>query len=70
MKLVKKKEFAAVTLDLNDKVFVIYIAFFASFDLDIEFYSFYKVQITLLIVNIISITGPSKYINFADIFFF
>lgn len=45
--LIEKKKFAAATLDSNDETFVVYIAFFANFNLNI--YLFCIAQVVLLI---------------------
>lgn len=49
--LVEKKEFVAIGFDLNDKIFIVYIVFFASSNLDIDVHLFCKAQIVLLIAN-------------------
>lgn len=40
MELAKKKELIVVALDLNDEIFIIYVAFLISFDLDLDIYFF------------------------------
>lgn len=58
--------FAATTLNTNDATFVLYIASFTIFDLDI--YLFCKAQIVPLIVDEVFIMILSQYIDFVDNF--
>lgn len=64
VKLVEKKEFVIIALNLDGKTFVIYIAFFASTNI----YSFYIIQIILLIQDKVPIFVLPKYANILDIF--
>lgn len=66
--MVKNKEFAATAFDPDDKIFIVYIAFFANYNLSINFYLFYRAQIALLIVYKSLTAIPSKYADFANVF--
>lgn len=65
VKLIRKKEFAAISLDLENQIFIIHIAFIINLDLH---RLFKKAQITLLKVDKTFITVPSKYTNFTNLF--
>lgn len=70
VKLIEKKKFIITTLNLDYKVFVVYIATFnISFDLDTKVFSLKKAQITYLKVDNVSIKFSDKYIDFENIFF-
>lgn len=69
VKFIRKKGFITIILNLNNKAFVIYIAFFTNLNLSINNYLFYKVQTTFFKVNNILIVVLSKYYNFTNNFF-
>lgn len=48
VELVQRKEFVATAFNLDNKTFVIYIVFFACFNLDLEVYLFCKALIAYL----------------------
>lgn len=62
----EKEIFIATTFDLEDKVFVVYIAFISQ---DSNIYIFYRVQIAFLKVDKAFNFVLSKYANFANVFF-
>lgn len=62
VKLVRKKEFATAILNLNNEIFVVYIA------LALEVYLFYKAHLVFLNGNKTLIFVFLKYTNFASIF--
>lgn len=68
MEFVEKKEFIAIALNLDNKIFIVYIAFFASSNLYINFYPSCKICIALFIVNDTSTIVLSKYVNFTNVF--
>ena len=68
IKLIEKKEFAAVTLDPEHEAFIIHIAAF-SIDLGDEVHSLRRAQIAHLKMDKAPFEVPSKYADFADIFF-
>lgn len=43
MELIRKKQFVAITLDLDDEIFIVYVAFVVSSNLSLKFYVFQKV---------------------------
>lgn len=63
-----EKKFITVTLDLNNKIFIIYIVFLANTNLNNKVNSFCRTQIILLKASKASIIVLSKYTNFVDIF--
>lgn len=65
VKLIRKKEFLAATLDPKDEIFFIYVAFFTISD---EIYFSYTAQIALLKFDKTSTTISPKYFNFVDVF--
>lgn len=65
----EKKKFAIIAFDLDDRTFIVYIAFFARFDLGLEIFSFCKAKIISLKANETLISVFFKYTNFMDIFF-
>lgn len=65
MNLVKKKEFVAAALDLEDRTFVVYVVSSVSFK---NIYLFCKIPIALLKTNKTPTTVFLKYFNFADVF--
>lgn len=69
--MVEKKEFAAATLDLKYKTFVIYIAYInnLSNNLKNNIHPSYKIQIAALIANKALILIFTKYYNFGNIFY-
>ncbi len=67
IELIWKKEFAITVLDLEYKVFVVYIVAL-SVDSGDKIYLLRKVQMTDLKANKVHTVIPSKYIDFADIF--
>lgn len=68
VELVGKKEFATTALDLNNKIFIIYISFFINSNQYINVYLFCRAQIAILIIDGISIAILAKYNNFTNIF--
>lgn len=68
VELIKKEEFASIVFDLEDKTFIIYVAFLVSLNLDIEIHFFGHAQIVLLKANKVFIVVPSKYIDLINIF--
>lgn len=46
MESIKKKEFIAITFDLNNEIFIVYIICLTSSDFDIEVYPFSTASIT------------------------
>lgn len=64
--MIRRKKFTSTIPDLENKIFVLYVAFFISFDINI--YLFYRVQVALLIYNKASIAASFEYVDFADIF--
>ena len=67
VKLIKKKEFAAVVLYLEYEIFVIYIAAL-SINLGDKMYSLKRAQIAHLKANEAPIKLPKKCANFVDVF--
>lgn len=65
IELIKRKQFAAATFDLNGEIFVVHVAFLVSFAV----HPFCRAQIALLIQNKAPTMVPSKYIDFTNIFF-
>lgn len=63
-----KKCFVTAILDPDYNIFVVYVAFFASFDLDLEVNPSYKTQIAFLKINEIPISIFFKYADFTDVF--
>lgn len=63
MELVEKKESAIAILDLDEKIFVIYIVFFINFNVLLT----YRAQIVYLKIDKVSPVILSKYIDFSDI---
>lgn len=68
VELIGIKVFAAVIFDLEDKTFVVYIAYLTSLNPSIEIHPSCHTQITLLKANKAFIIILSKYIDFVDIF--
>lgn len=64
----EKKKFVVIAFDLDDRTFIVYVAFFASSYLDLEIFSFYKGKIISLKANETLISVFFKYANFIDIF--
>lgn len=64
MKLVGKKEFVTIAFDLDDKILVVYPAFFTSSNI----YSSSETYIALLKANEISTAILLEYVNFANNF--
>lgn len=69
MELIQKKKFIAIVFDLNNEIFVVYIVFFASSNLNVDIYLFCRSQIASLIVNETPTRILSEYTNFKYIFF-
>ena len=70
IKLVEKKEFAAVIVDLEHEIFVVYITSFSFLLLNnADIYPFYRLQIVSLIAKKALIKISIKYTNFANMFF-
>lgn len=67
MKLVEKKEFATITIDSDNKIFIVYITSFASLELNICL--FCGTHIVLLKAAETSIRVFAKYVDFTDILF-
>lgn len=67
MKLVRKKKFIIIILNLKNEIFKISVIFFASSDLDI--YSYCRTQLVFLLANKVFITVSLKYTKFINIFF-
>ena len=67
VKLIEKKEFATVTLDLEHKAFIIYIATL-SVKSGNEMHPLKKTQIAYLKIDEASSKVPCKYADFADVF--
>lgn len=65
-KLVRKKKFAITAFDLDDKIFIVYIASIASLD---SMHPPRRAQIVLLKAHETLTAILSKYVDFADIFF-
>lgn len=61
----KKKEFAATTLDLEDKAFVVYVV---SIIQDLNIHPLWKAQIILLKANKAFISIPPEYVDFINVF--
>lgn len=68
MKLIGKKEFAAVVLDPNNETFVIHIAFLVGSDLGLEVHLSRIAQLASLKADEILIFVSSKYADFAEVF--
>lgn len=66
--LVEKKIFIVVALDLNNKIFISYVIFFTSSNLNIN--SYHKAQIASLIVDEVFIVVLAEYTDFINIFSF
>lgn len=65
VKLIEKKEFAIITLNLSNKAFVVHVVFIAS--LDPTIYPSRWARIASLKANKAPITILSKYANFTDV---
>lgn len=63
--MARKIEFAIIVLNLNDKTFIVYIAYFASLDLKIHL--FCRVQKAFLKTNETFIAILANYINFISV---
>lgn len=61
----RKKEFATITFNLEDKVFIVYIVFISK---NSNIYPFCKAQIAFLKTNETFTSILSKYVNFVDFF--
>lgn len=61
--------FIAAVFDSNNKIFVVYITFFTSSNIEAKVHSFHKLQIVFLIATKISIVILPRYVDFANIFF-
>ena len=68
VKLVEKKEFAAASLNLGHKIFVIHIASFASLSQEDNIHPFRRMQIAVLVANEAPTSIPIEYSDFTDIF--
>ena len=68
MKLINKKEFAAVALDADSETFVVHVAVLDIEGINMAVHSFRAAQIRLLKANEASTTVPTKYSNYTDIF--
>lgn len=68
MELVGKKKFVAVAFNIDNKTFVVHITFFASYNLGLTIYPFYKPQIALFILDKILTVVLSEYTAFGNIF--
>lgn len=66
MKLIRKKEFIVAAFDLEDKIFVIYIAFLTIYK---DIYTSCKAQIASLKANEAPTIILLEYFNFVDVFF-
>lgn len=66
MKFVRKKEFTVAAPDLEDKIFIAYVA---ALIISNNVYLFYKAQIISLKVDKTSTNIPPEYSNFTDVFF-
>lgn len=64
IKLVEKKKFIVIALDLNNEIFIIHVAFLICTNV----YLFHKAQIALLIHDNAPIVVLSKYVDFANVF--
>lgn len=64
VELGRKKKFVAVFFNLDNKIFIIYIAFLTNTTI----HPFYTAQIALLILDKVFIVVLSKYTDFAIIF--
>lgn len=62
----EKKKFIAIVFNLDNEIFVIYITFLASLNLNIH--PFFVIQKALLIKDKVFIAVLLKYIDFANIF--
>lgn len=60
------KDFTTAAINSNDMIFIVYISFFPSFDLNDH--PFYRAQIALVIQDKALIVILSKYTDFVDIF--
>lgn len=65
MKLVRKKEFAAIVLDLKDEIFIVYFATLTSSNSDISLSR--QAQIASLKTDEAPTATPNKYVNLPDI---
>lgn len=63
-----KKEFALIALHPKDETFVVYITFFACFNLGLEIYSFHRAQIAFLKADKVFTSIFSKFFDCADVF--
>lgn len=69
VELIRIKELTVTTLDPNEEIFVVYVAFLVSFNLSLEVYPFQSTYIVFLKVNKAFISIFSKYADIVDIFF-
>lgn len=69
IELGKKKKFAAIIMNLNDKTFIVHIIFFVNFNLSLQVYPSQRALIASLKSDETLISRFSKYANFADFFF-
>ena len=74
VEIVGKKEFAAIVLNLEYEIFVVYVAsllaaFLSSNLLNTNIHPFRRPQISGLIAEKAPIKVPAEYLDFADIFF-
>lgn len=68
IELVRIKKFVVVVFDLDNKIFVVYIVLYTSFDLGLEVHPFYKTRIASLKADKTLISVLSKYTAFVNIF--
>ena len=68
VELKEKKEFAVAALDSKHEAFVVYVTPL-NVDSGDEVYPFRRAQIAHLKANKAPFKVPSKYVNFADVFF-
>lgn len=68
MEFIDKRQFVAVALYKNAKIFVVYIT--ALLTLVIQVYRSYQTQFRLLLANKAPIKVPFKYLDYADVFLF
>lgn len=66
VKLIRKKDFAVVALNLVDETFVVYVTFIGQ---DSNIYASCETQIAFLKVDEALISSLSEYTNFIDVFF-
>lgn len=70
IKLVEKKEFAAIAMDPKYEIFVVYITSLNfNFFINVDAYLFCKPQIVGLIAKKVFTKGSIKYTDFVDMFF-